>query len=319
MKRFAIAFTVAMIAATGALAQTLSATPPTLKAAATVNADIVRLGDLFDNLGDKAETPVARSPQPGKRAVLDARWLANIAATYGIEWRPASQFDKLVLERASTTIGRDQIESALISALAAEGVAASAEIELASRDIQMNTPVTDSPTLAVRDVAYDERLNRFSATVEAPAGAPDAVRMRVQGRVFTVTEIPVLRRAMNKGQIIAQDDIEWMAVRTNAVRRDSVTDPDQLIGLAPRHQLRAGAQLRAGDVQRPVLVAKGSIVTMTLKTGAMSLTTQGRAIENGGAGDTVRISNTHTNIIVEAKVDGPNMVSVAPTARVLAN
>jgi len=46
-----------------------------LRSYAVVDGDVVRLGDLFDNVGVKAELAIARSPAPGKRATLDAEWL----------------------------------------------------------------------------------------------------------------------------------------------------------------------------------------------------------------------------------------------------
>jgi flagella basal body P-ring formation protein FlgA len=44
----------------------------------------------------------------------------------------------------------------------------------------------------------------------------------------------------------------------------------------------------------------------------MTLTTQGRSIEQGAVGDVVRVTNTHSNLIVVGKVTGANLVTVAP-------
>ncbi len=52
------------------------------------------------------------------------------------------------------------------------------------------------------------------------------------------------------------------------------------------------------------------MVTMTLETGQMQLTAQGRALDNGAAGDVVRIMNTSSNQVIEGVVQGLRTVSV---------
>ena len=39
-----------------------------------VDGPVVHLGDLFDGLGANGATPVARSPPPGTRVTVSARW-----------------------------------------------------------------------------------------------------------------------------------------------------------------------------------------------------------------------------------------------------
>ncbi len=48
----------------------------------------------------------------------------------------------------------------------------------------------------------------------------------------------------------------------------------------------------------------------------MTLTAQGRALEDGGAGDTVRVVNTQSNTVVQAVVTGANRVSVLPAGTI---
>ncbi len=71
-----------------------------------------------------------------------------------------------------------------------------------------------------------------------------------------------------------------------------------------------------GNFQDPVVVAKGSLVTIVLKTPTMILTAQGRAVEDGGRGDVIRVMNTRSKKIVEGVVSRPGTVSVEPTLTV---
>lgn len=292
------------LASESALAEAL------LRPNVVVDGDLVTLGDLFDNVGAKAEVAVARAPLPGKRVTVDADWLQRVAAMNGVNWRPRSAFDQAVVERGGVTIGHDQIESQLLKALAAEGIPQHAEIELANRGTQMTVPVGVPLEIGVRDLYYDPHYKRFTATIEMPANAPDATRMRVSGRVFATVDVPVLARSLGHNEVIGARDLVWTRVRQDTLRRDIITDVDQMIGMEPRQSLRSGQMISTSELQKPIAVARGALVTMVLKHGAMSLSSQGRAIEQGSVGDVIRITNNRSNLTVEGKVEGPNMVSV---------
>ena len=62
------------------VAATAGAQSITLNGSVAVNGNYVRLGDLFDNTGDKSNIVVAYAPAPGKQAVFDASWCPSINA-----------------------------------------------------------------------------------------------------------------------------------------------------------------------------------------------------------------------------------------------
>lgn len=295
--------------------------PTQLKASVMLDSDVIRLGDLWDNIGDKADVPLANAPQPGKRVTLETRWLATVAQSHGIDWRPATPFERSVVERAGQTVDFRSIETELREALRLEGAPNHSTVEVTNRaSMHIIIPSGATPTVAIRDVFYDRRMNRFSAVVEVPAGTPNATRVKVAGNVFASVSIPVLARPMGRGDTITESDIEWIDVRDEVIRRDIVTTARQLIGQEPRYQLRAGAPVRTVEVQKPVAVAKNSSVTMMVRSKFMTLTAQGRATEDGSIGDVIRVTNVQSKQTVDAKIEGPGQVSVLPGGmRALAN
>lgn len=309
-------YTIALLAGLTA-APAVAQEAVTLRPAALVDGDVVRLGDLFVNLGPEAETPIIRAPQPGRRMGLDSKWLASVAAAYKLPWRPLGRLDRIVVERRSDLVGAERVQSMVLDALALHGVTADSELQFAGRSLEMHVPVGEGDDVAVRDLQYDERVQRFSAVIETAGSAPQ--RLRVAGRVFRTAEVPVLARAMSRGDIVNERDIEWRSVRVELFGQNVLTDAADVLGKELRHAARPGVPLRANDVRRPVVVAKGSLVTMVLRSGSLMLTAQGRAVENGGHGDIIRITNSHTKSTVEARVENANMVSVLPMAQALAN
>jgi flagella basal body P-ring formation protein FlgA len=310
MKRFAIAIAAIAI---GLPALPAAAGTALLRPNVVIDGDVVKLGDLFDNIGAKADTAIARAPAPGHRAVLDADWLQRVANNYRIDWQAQNAFEQAVVERSGVTIGHDQIEAQLVQALVAQGVAPDAQVELANRQTQVVVPVGADLQIGVRDLFYDSHVKRFSATVEVPANAPNATRIRVSGRVFPTVDVPILAHPVARGDVIAGNDITWTRVREDSLRRDVVTDTAQLIGYTPRQGLRPGQMISTADLQKPIAVQRGALVTMVLRYGSMHLSAQGHAVEQGSVGDSIRVTNTHSNLTVEGKVEGPNMVSVSMT------
>ncbi len=301
------------------LAPAAGAEPVMLHETAVVNGGYVRLGDLFANTADKADIIVAYAPEPGKRAIFDARWLYRVARSYRLPWRPMSPSDKTVVRRNSHVIGRQEIEDHIMAALIEKGVSSDSQVLLSNRSLRLYVPGDSSATMAIEDLMLDRRSGRFSAIVSAPADDPAARRIRVTGRLHKMTEIPVLRRRMLSKQVIAESDIAWILIRSDRIQHNTVLDANDLIGKAPRRTVRASAPIRAADVRDPIVVEKGTLVTMLLRTPLMMLTAKGRALENGSKGDTIRVSNTKSNTVIEAVVTSSDTVVVRFASRLAMN
>ena len=281
-----------------------------LREAVKVKNKTVRLGDVFSGTGSKADIAIAYAPKPGKRAIFDARWLQRVARTYRLKWRPMGIEDQVIVERDSTAIPREEIEDGILSALIEKGVDKSVVLELSNRRIRLFVPTSSIAKIGVEDTSYDPRTGRFTAIIMAPADDPRATRHRVTGRLHKMTEVPVLARKMLGKEVISKRDIKWIRVRSDRLRRDTILNANELIGMAAKRGLHSGRPLHTSVVQRPVLVSKGSLVTVSLDAPKMTLTTRGKALQNGSDGDTVRIVNLRSNKIIEAEVTGMGRVSV---------
>ncbi|WNJ99078.1 flagellar basal body P-ring formation chaperone FlgA [Thalassospiraceae bacterium LMO-JJ14] len=274
-----------------------------------VDAKVIRLGDLFTNAGKNAEVSVAYAPDPGKRAVFDARWLYRVAHAYKINWQPLSARAEAVVERASISIPIDDIKSQILYALADQGVTEEMDIEFATRFQELFLPASADPIVRIENMNYQARTGRFSTIVVAGQGAA-MERVRMTGRAFRTVEVPVLRSRVLRGDIITEANLEWVKMKAERVQNDVIVDASDLIGKTPKRGMRAGQPLRSIDVTRPVLVEKNSLVTIFHKVPNMILTAQGKALQNGADGDVVQIKNGRSNQVIEAEVVGPGRVAV---------
>lgn len=311
----------ALVLAAAALAgaPAFAAGAPLLNSAVVVRGEIVRLGDLFANLPeDKMPLAAAYAPRPGERLVLDAERLADIARSQGVAWRPHSRFDRAVVERASRLIDRDQITAVLAGALQKSGLGKDDRIALDNENLRFYVPADSTTPLALRDMRYDPQSRRFSALMVTDPSAIDSM-ITVTGRVIRVVQIPVPARQLSRDDVIGKGDIQWARVPAERLDPNVVTDEAQLFGMAPRHLLRAGEPVRASDIHPPVLVAKGSLVTMVYRTPTMVITVRGKASQDGAKGETIRVVNLQSKRELEGVVASADTVVVQPAKPVAIN
>jgi flagella basal body P-ring formation protein FlgA len=83
------------------------------------------------------------------------------------------------------------------------------------------------------------------------------------------------------------------------------------VGKTPRHALRPGEPVHASDVEVPLVVHRGSLVTILLETRALRLSAEGKAMDDGGMGAVIRVANTKSSRVIDAVVAGPGTVTVA--------
>ena len=93
-----------------------------LNTSITTNGEDVRLGDVFSGFLSRPEKVVTRAPAPGQRMVLSAKWLANLARTYGLAWQPANQYDRAIVYQPGHTISPEEILSAVKAELIRHGM-----------------------------------------------------------------------------------------------------------------------------------------------------------------------------------------------------
>jgi flagella basal body P-ring formation protein FlgA len=124
----------------------------------------------------------------------------------------------------------------------------------------------------------------------------------------TGVRIVVPARDIARGDTIAESDLTYAFVQPENVMSGTATSMDALIGMQSRRVLRAGESVRNDDVRHPILVTKGSTVTMTFEAPGVLLTASGKALSEGGIGDNVTILNTSSYRQVSAVVTGQGTV-----------
>jgi flagella basal body P-ring formation protein FlgA len=281
----------------------------------------VTLGDLFD-LADNAQwaqTVVADAPAPGVTDSIRIHTVAAAARRAGMAWDEATAPMTITVTRASQPVSLDSIRDLLTAALPDGAMGRDWEMQLNNPRLAIHLPVNARVAdIEVRRIYFDDRSGSFNATLALPLGDGASRDEVISGRLVEVTYVPVLKDSKRAGDIIRQGDLHWQKMEARRVNRNIMTSPDGITGMAARRSLRADTPIRPTDVERPVVVEKGSTVTLIVDTGAMMLTATGRALENGALNDHIRVVNTSTHITVEGVVSSPRQVTINLNSRIAA-
>lgn len=302
-----VTLTIALFVTGSVLADTQAAV---LRPNVTVEADVVRLGDLFADVGERRDVVVAAAPAPGAKAVFNAGKLQAIARRSGLSWRPQSRYQSAVVVRAGRVIPAHEIERRIGAALERAGLPRDQRIALGSPDMTLHVAPDEEREIRVVNARYNLGGRQFSAVVEVPRGSTGPERIQVTGSLYEVVEIPVLARQVQRGETIQPRDLELVTMRRDAVDRNALIEADSIVGKTPKRLLAIGKPVRAGDLEMPLLVEKGNLVTVVAENRNMLITAQGRAVEDGAEGDVIRIVNTRSRSTIQGRVVGPNRVRV---------
>ena len=114
-------------------------------------------------------------------------------------------------------------------------------------------------------------------------------------------------RAVRPLTIIAADDIAFL----NQDHLGAITSPGDVIGMEARITLYPGRPIRPGDVGPPALIERNQFIMLIYSRGGLVITTEGRALGRGAAGDRVRVMNIASRTTVAGRVTSEGAVMVS--------
>lgn len=137
-----------------------------------------------------------------------------------------------------------------------------------------------------------------------------ALLLAVAATSAPTTEVaPVLARVVERGEVLSKADFETARVLP-AIARNALS-PAEAAGREATRRLNAGAPVRAGDLTAARVVRRGESVTISLVSGALKITSAGRALSDAGRGDPVRVLALATNRTLEGIATAPGEVRLS--------
>jgi flagellar basal body P-ring formation protein FlgA len=299
-----------------ALAVSPASAQARLKAQATVAGDIVRIGDLVENAGVAANTPIFRAPDLGQTGGVAVRAVLDAVRPYGLIAVDVRGLSEVAVTRASRAISSDDIEARIVRALVVRhnlGKAENLKV-MFDRDVRaIQLDANTNPELSLARLNYDASSRRFDIVFELASGTNAS--WRYTGAAVEMIEAVVVTRALARGDVIKASDL----VVERRPRAEFVSEPPasaaEIAGRAAKRAVRAGQPLRAADLMKAEIVQKNDTVMLHYEVPGIVLTMRGKALDAGAEGDMVSVLNIGSKRTIQGMVTGPGHVTVmAPPA-----
>jgi flagella basal body P-ring formation protein FlgA len=206
--------------------------------------------------------------------------------------------------------GKDSAAT-LSQALSAAG--AGNEVKVHINSVRDEDILASAPAVIrgeVDGLELDKAHGKWQATMLFTAGDKNLAPVKLVGRYDEMMQVPVLKRRLQSGDIISQDDIEWEAQPANHIRKNTIADSSQLIGKSPKRMVSEHRPIRTDEIAGPLLINKGARITLMYKSNALEIKTLGEAIDNGAKGDVIRVKNITSKSIIQGTVETGDRVRV---------
>ncbi len=177
------------------------------------------------------------------------------------------------------------------------------------------------------DILFDQPVaGPFDLNVaplsDKPFRGPTLVRVEIrQGnamlRALTVTvdtrfyrEVVVVSRTVRRGTSLTPDMVELVERDITSLKHGYFAAYEDLADLQVSRPIGAGDIVSRSHVKPIPLVHRGDEIVMTIVSRNMQLATFGLALQDGGAGERIRVKNRESGKIVYGRVDEDGTVRI---------
>lgn len=203
------------------------------------------------------------------------------------------------------------VENTVARALEQSGAAKHIEAKVRNAGNDVVYDYHKPTTLEVKTLRADSARKQYTANLFIMADGEVVSAMPISGSYQEMVEAPVLKRAMQNGEVVGVNDLTFALFPARSTRSDSVTDAEAIIGKSPVRSISSNRIIRVSELTNPSVVHKNDVVKMIYRASGMAISAVGLAMENGSTGDVISIKNSNSNRVVRGVITNHNEVEVS--------
>ncbi len=170
----------------------------------------------------------------------------------------------------------------------------------------------------IADLEYNTQSNKWHAMLYPTVNNRALAPIKLNGIYTELVAVPVAKTRLRNSDIITAEDIEIKNIAAHRISKDTIINPELLIGKSPVRSISAGRAIRNAEITAPNVIHKGDRVTMQYHSSGIDITTIGEALESGASGDIIRVRNSDSNNVIHAAILSAGIVTVAPANMLMA-
>jgi flagella basal body P-ring formation protein FlgA len=152
-------------------------------------------------------------------------------------------------------------------------------------------------------------IGNVSITVDFYLEGEPQRKIVLSGKVGVIKEVIKATRNINKGELISSDDVTVVSEKGKS-NKSSILKIEDVIGKRATRRIQADQTLQNGMVMVPPAIIKGAQVMIRAENNELVITASGKALEEGGIGDQIRVMNIASGKEIIATVKRHDLVQV---------
>ena len=122
--------------------------------------------------------------------------------------------------------------------------------------------------------------------------------------------MPAAKAVIYPGDIVSDDALADVPLSSAGGGGPFALSRVDVVGKAARRTLLPGRAIPLAAIDNPRLVRSGAEVTMVYIDGALTITTTGAALQDGAAGETVKVRNADSGVTIQGRVRSDGSILV---------
>lgn len=211
--------------------------------------------------------------------------------------------DKIVVARQAVQISQEQIESIFQKYIRDNSPWNPQDVVI------QKVSFTGLPILPEGPMTYEvvpSQRGRFVGNVNVAinffVNAEKVRSLGVSGKVDVFQNVIHASRALKQNDLITAADLEYQRVNVTESTERYATQPDQVVNKRLLRNVGIHQAFELKNLDKPLLLKRGDAVTIIYNTPGLQLTAKGQVREEGGMGDTVRVSNVSSDRTIHCRV-----------------
>ncbi len=133
---------------------------------------------------------------------------------------------------------------------------------------------------------------------------------QVRFYIHRYQEVLVLLARVRRSHEVSADKIELQRTEITTLKERPLVDLDQLVGKRAARNLRKGAILTSNCLEQIPDIESGREISIVITDGACRIVAGGVALQNGVAGDYIKVKNSSSGKILVARVVDSRAVAI---------
>lgn len=182
------------------------------------------------------------------------------------------------------------------------------EYSIGRLDPRLRLPRCEMPLEAkfTRQTRFDRPI---SVEVRCHGVKPWALYVAVN--TVRYAETLVATRNLPRNTLISAEDLRLERRQVNSANTLGAAELDHIVGFQTARALNAGQAINHNHVKKPQLVRRGQPVVLSANNRKIAVKVKATALEDGAAGDRIRVKNLATRRVIHAVVSAPGEVRIS--------